>query len=116
MQGIGIQMAGLGESIERLNQLDAEEKKKLASSTFAELDEEARQEIIEDYMPKNDNARTALLIVLMVGLFAIAGVCVWGGISAKADAAAAAPLYLIATAVVSGTLGLFAKSPMTKAG
>jgi len=77
---------------------------------------EQQKQVIQDAntnLPKGDRARTVLWMTLLIGLFVIAGLCVWGGVTTAAEKDAA-PLYLIATAVVSGTLGLFAKSPTSQ--
>ncbi|WP_104170772.1 hypothetical protein [Cryobacterium sp. M23] len=97
-----------------LRSLGSYEMQKGVSEILRSRDAPGKAKAIEDAtaLPKGDAARTTLLIILMVGLFAIAVMCVWGGITAK-NASSAAPLYLIATAVVSGTLGLFAKSPIS---
>ena len=87
-----------------------------ALKMLKELPPEQQKKVIEDAnsnLPKSDRARTVLWMTLLIGLFVIAGVCVWGGVTTAAEKDAA-PLYLIATAVVSGTLGLFAKSPTSQ--
>jgi len=61
-------------------------------------------------LPKGDLPKTVLWVILLLGLFAIAILCIVAG-SFSSTGKDAAPFFLIATAVVSGTLGLFASSP-----
>jgi hypothetical protein len=73
-------------------------------------DKKAVIEAASNNLPKGDLPRTVLWIILLGGLFVIAGICVVAGAHAGSDQDAS-PFFLIATAVVSGTLGLFATSP-----
>jgi len=61
-------------------------------------------------LPRGDLPKTLLWVILLLGLFAIAIICVVAGANIATDKDSA-PFFLIATAVVSGTLGLFASSP-----
>lgn len=86
-------------AVEAIENLTSKEKDEVAEAT--------------GFMPRNDASRTALVIILLWGLFIIAGIALWGGITSATDKDAA-PLYVIASAVVSGTLGLFLPSPIKK--
>lgn len=102
----------IGVNINALNTQEAA----LAAELQA-LDAPRRKAVIESAgsngnLPRGDAQRTLLWVLLLLGLFVIAILCVIAGAMASDDSSAA-PYFLIATAVVSGTLGLFARSPLS---
>lgn len=77
----------------------------------------AQAEIAEhgDLLPKDDKMRTVLWGILLLGLFAVAGLALWISyqlaISRKPEIAA---FTALAGSAVTGTLGLFAPSPVQR--
>ena len=95
--------------------MEISENSRTALNALDELTPKERAVVAEvgGFMPSGDAPRTALIIILLGGLFVIAGIALWGGITTTTTKDAA-PLYVIASAVVSGTLGLFIPSPVKK--
>lgn len=100
------------ETLAKFQQMDPVSQRKLIGNTLPDLSAKDQRALLGAVLPKGDIYRTRLLVLLMVGLFVIALVALVGAIFTK-EANAAHPLYLIATGVVSGTLGLFARSPLS---
>lgn len=65
-----------------------------------------------DLLPKADAERTKIWITLLGGLFLLAVASIVGAIIITLNGEEAAALFVLATAIVTGTIGLFAKSPV----
>ena len=92
------------DALQALTQLPAGEAKAVVDTAA-----EANPGLI----PGGDVGKIVLWCVLLTGVFIIAIIALLGAIQGD-PARDAAPLYVITTAVVSGALGLFAKSPTAK--
>lgn len=65
-----------------------------------------------DLLPKGDAERTKIWITLLGGLFLLAIASIVGAVVITLQGEEAAALFVLATAIVTGTIGLFAKSPV----
>jgi len=68
----------------------------------------------ETITPKTDESLTVLWRWLLGGLFTLAALCVIGTIvlAANGKSTEATPMMILATAVVTGVIGLFSSSPV----
>lgn len=64
------------------------------------------------WLPQSDASKTRIWVTLLAGLFVIALTAVVGAVVVALQSKDAASLFVLATAIVSGTIGLFSKSPI----
>lgn len=89
----------------------------LVTSIASRPVEEQRQimKVVNDrFVPKGDAGLTVLWRWLLGGLFALAALCVLGTIilASNGKSTEATPMMILATAVVTGVIGLFSSSPV----
>lgn len=71
----------------------------------------ATDAVDENATPKGDAGRVTMWRVLLVGLFILAGLAIVGAIYLIMQGKDSSPAWVSATAVVTGTIGLFTSSP-----
>ena len=92
------------EAIQAVEELPADEKPD-ALERIAEAN--------PGWIPTGDAGKTRIWMTLLVGLFIIALTAVVGAVVVATQGKEASALFVLATAIVSGSIGLFSKSPIS---
>jgi uncharacterized protein YhaN len=90
-------------AVQAMTDLPADEKKKAAQMLV---------QAEPGLFPKADAERTKIWVTLLAGLFFLAMASIVGAVIIALQGKDAASLFVLATAIVTGTIGLFAKSPV----
>jgi len=72
------------------------------------------QQVLEanpDWIPATEEAKVTLWRTMLIGVIIVGVVAVFGGIFLAANTLDATAAWVLATAAITGMIGLFAKSP-----
>ena len=87
----------------QINSLATDDEKKAAVQEVKALN--------PGLFPSDNSGRTAIWVVLLVGLFALGGGAIYATVVLALSGKDSAAVIALGTAVVGGVIGLFAKSP-----